>query len=83
MSSIIHQLGDKTSPLIVLHRTLEKIDDIESLAIVIKKKNGDMQVDWSTLAISTMCMMATALDIMTRREMEESYELDSGVADKH
>lgn len=62
---IIHMPGTRLSPEVVLHRTLEKIEHIESVAVVIRWKVDDTyDVDWSQQKTSELCMSAMMLHDM-------------------
>ena len=53
---IIHLVGTRLSPEVVLHRTLNKLDRIKSVSIVIQWDDDSMDVDWSQQTVSTLCM---------------------------
>lgn len=55
------------SPHIVLSRTLDKVEHIQAVAVVIMWKNGEFATDWSQMKVSELCMSGVALDEAVRR----------------
>lgn len=57
-----------TTPQIVLLRTLDKVDHIQGVAIVIKWKKGTYDADWSMLSGGEFALMALILSEEARRK---------------
>lgn len=53
---IIHLPGTKLTPEVVLHRTLTKLDHIQSVAVIIQWNDGTFDIDWSNQKVSELCM---------------------------
>ncbi len=49
---IIHLEGTELSPEVVLHRTIEKLDHIKSVYVLIEWDDESVDCDWSTQALS-------------------------------
>ncbi len=52
MSKIVHLEGTDLSAEVVLHRTIEKLDRIKSVYILIEWDDESVDCDWSTQEIS-------------------------------
>ena len=63
---LVHLPGTKLTPEVVLHRTLNKIDQIKAVAVVIQWDDDALSVDWSQMKVSELCMVATMLDVTAR-----------------
>lgn len=59
--------GAVITPKIVLHRTLDKSDEMQAIAVVIMWKNGKFATDWSQMKVSELCMANLALDEQVRK----------------
>jgi hypothetical protein len=59
---------EDTTPQIVLERTLDKVDKIQGVAIVIKWKNGTYDSDWSMLTGGELALMALCLSEEARKK---------------
>lgn len=84
-SKIRHLPGTILTPEVVLHRTLEKIKDIESVTIVVKNKDGTYECDWSQQALSKFALGIQVLQEDFRRSMlasicpyNETEDFDEG-----
>lgn len=56
-----HLPGTRLTPEVVLHRTLNKIDRIKAVAIVIQWDDDSMVTDWSQMPVSALHMSGWAL----------------------
>lgn len=69
----IHQLpGARLTPDTVLHRTLTKLEHIESVAVVIMWKDGTFSTDWSQMKLSELCMAERILDLDVDKALEDA-----------
>ena len=59
--TLIHLPGTKLTPEVVLHRTLNKIDRIKSVAIVICWDDDTYDTDWSQQQLNVLCTGALVL----------------------
>lgn len=73
-NKLIHLPTSRLTPEVVLHRTLNKVKDISAVAVVIKWNDNTMEVDWSCMAISELCMASMVLDNTAQREMTRPAE---------
>ena len=64
---LLHLPGTMLTPEVVLHRTLNKIDRIKAVAIIITWDDDTYATDWSQQKISLLCMGAVVLDENIRR----------------
>jgi len=71
---LVHLPGTKLTPEVVLHRTLNKLDDIKAVAIVIQWDNDQVSVDYSQMKVSELCMASMMLQSIASAVMlgEES-----------
>ena len=53
--------GTRVSPEVILHRTLNKKEHIRSVVVVVEWLDGSMDIDWSAISTSKMCMAAVLL----------------------
>ena len=58
---IVHLPGSKLTPEVVLHRTLQKIDRIKSVCMVIQWDDDTFDIDWSQQKTSELCMASITL----------------------
>ena len=58
---LVHLPGTKLTPEVVLHRTLNKIDDIKAVTVVIQWGNDQVSVDYSQMKVSELCMASVML----------------------
>lgn len=56
-----HLPGTRLTPEVVLHRTLNKIDRIKAVAIVIQWDDDSMVTDWSQMPLSALHMAGYSL----------------------
>jgi hypothetical protein len=63
---LVHLPGTLLTPNVVLHRTLEKLDHVKGVIVIIQWKDNTMAVDWSSFALSELAMASMVLDNMTR-----------------
>ncbi len=59
--------GADISPEVVLHRTLDKLDHIKAVTVIIQWDDDTMAVDWSTQKTSMLCMGSVVLSDVARR----------------
>lgn len=53
---LVHLPGTKLTPAVVLHRTLNKIDHIKAVLVVIQWNDDTLACDWSQMTTADMCM---------------------------
>lgn len=53
--------GTKLSPEVVLHRSLNKLDHIDHVLVIIGWKDGSVDCDWSQMTISQLCFADVSL----------------------
>lgn len=58
---IKHLPGTKLAPEVLLHRTLQKIDRIKSVIVVIQWDDDTFDSDWSSQKVSELCMGSMVL----------------------
>lgn len=56
-----HLPGTRLTPEVVLHRTLNKVDRIKAVAIVIQWDDDSMDTDWSQMPVSALHMAGYSL----------------------
>ena len=67
-----HLPGTALSPELVLHRTLEKLERIKSVVVVIQWDDDTFDVDWSAMGSSgTLLVAAMALEEEARAQCRE------------
>ena len=59
---LVHLPGTKLSPEVVLHRTLEKLEHIRAVTIVIQWHNDEFDTEWSQMTVSELCMASIVLE---------------------
>lgn len=59
---LVHLPGTQLTPEVVLHRTLNKLEHIQNVTLIIEWQDGTMDVDWSQQKVSTLCMGLKVLD---------------------
>lgn len=64
---LVHLPGTRLTPEVVLHRTLNKIDRIKSVVVVIQWDDGSHEIDWSQQTTSVMCTASTMLQYQAQR----------------
>ncbi|MFZ9406468.1 MAG: hypothetical protein ACO26U_05155 [Burkholderiaceae bacterium] len=67
---LVHLPGTKLTPEVVLHRTLNKLDRIKSVAVVIQWDDNTLSIDWSQMKVSELCMAAMLMDTEARAVLE-------------
>ena len=67
MMGKIHQLpGTMLSPKVVLARTMDKVDRIKSVSIIIQWDDDTFDSDWSCQKVSELCMGSMSHDDTVR-----------------
>ena len=63
---LVHLPNTKLTPEVVLHRTLNKLDNIKAVAIVIQWNDDTFDCDWSQMRVSELCMASLSFqdDVM-------------------
>ncbi len=64
---LVHMPGTAVSPQLVLHRTLDKLEHIKAVTIIIQWNNDEFATDWSQMRVSELCMANMALDEQVRK----------------
>lgn len=58
---LVHLPGTRLTPEVVLHRTLNKLDQIKSVIVIIQWDDESHEIDWSQQPTSAMCTSVVAL----------------------
>ena len=58
---LVHLPGTRLSPEVMLHRTLDKLDRIKGIALVIQWDDESFDTDWSAMKVSELCMASMVL----------------------
>jgi len=77
--TVHHLPGTKLSPEVVLHRTLQKIEDIQSVIVLIAWKDDPdrtWSADWSLMKKSDFAAAAMVLHWFVMQELGQGYEED-------
>ena len=73
---LVHLPGTKLTPDVVLHRTLNKIDHIEAVTVIIQwKLDSSMSVDWSSMAARDLALAAL---VMNKVAVDRAIQNDPG-----
>jgi hypothetical protein len=67
---LVHMPGTKLAPSVVLHRTLNKIDRIKSVVVVIQWDDDTYDVDWSSQKVSDLAFGNVILTRVVNEEIE-------------
>lgn len=59
--TLIHLPGTKLTPEVVLHRTLNKLEHIKSVALIICWNDDTFDTDWSQQQLNVLCAGALVL----------------------
>ena len=66
---LVHLPGTRLTPEVLLHRTLNKLPRIKAIAMVIQWDDDTMDVDHSSMQVSTLQMTAAMLRVTADRTM--------------
>ena len=66
---LVHLPNTALSPKVVLHRTLDKIDHIKSVVVIIQWNNDEFATDWSQMKVSELCMATMHLQEAGRKTL--------------
>ena len=72
---LVHLPGTGLSPQVVLHRTLDRLDRIKAVAIIIQWDDDSFDSDWSQMRVSELCMAAMSFDDEVRDTMRGNANL--------
>ncbi len=72
---LVHLPGTALSPEVVLHRTLQKLEHIESVVVMIKWKKETFDADWSVQKTTDLTAQALLLTDLAIRNMKEGPTL--------
>ena len=67
---LFHLLNTKLTPEVVLHRTLNKLDRIKAVAVVIQWDDDTYDTDWSQMRVSELCMAAMSFEDDVKETMK-------------
>jgi len=67
-SKLVHLPGSKLTPEVVLHRTLNKLEHIKAIVVVIQWNDESYDLDWSQMKTSELVMGAGALRVTADQE---------------
>lgn len=65
---LVHLPGTELMPEVVLHRTLNKLEHMKSVVIIIGWNDGSYAVDYSQMKVSELCLSATILNSTATQE---------------
>jgi hypothetical protein len=68
-TQVITMPGVAVSPEVVLHRTLQKLERVKAVVVVIMLDDDSMYCDWSSLKPSELAMASLVLDSTARNEI--------------
>lgn len=72
---LIHLPGTTVTPQLVLHRTLDKLDHIKAITIIIQWTNDEIATDWSQMRVSELCMASMHLSEQCKKTMFDGENL--------
>jgi len=69
---LVHLPGTRLTPEVVLHRTMNKLEHIKAVVVIIQWDDETFNVDWSQmkaseLAMSSLILNQTATDVLFKR----------------
>lgn len=68
---LVHLPGTAVSPQLVLHRTLDKLEHIKAVTVIIQWHNDEIATDWSQMRVSELCMALLTLEEQVKKTMFE------------
>lgn len=71
---LLHLPGTKLTPEVVLHRTINKLDSIKAVFVVIQWHDETYDCDWSQMKVSELCMAEKIMDATVREHLLPSKE---------
>lgn len=71
---LVHLPGTKLTPEVVLHRTLNKLERIKAVTIVIQWDDDSYVADWSQMKASEICMASAVLATHAQLELKIDFE---------
>lgn len=66
---IVSLPGSDVSPETALHRTLNKLEHIKSVVIIIQWNDGSFACDWSSMKVSELCMAEKVFSVGVEDEL--------------
>lgn len=72
--SVVHLPGTQLTAEVVLHRTLGKLDRIKNVIVVIQWDDDTMDIDWSQMKASELCMASVLLHKTAENEIVTNEE---------
>jgi len=66
---LVHLPGTAVSPQLVLHRTLDKLEHIKAVTVIIQRNNDEYATDWSQMRVSELCMASMHFDEQVKKTM--------------
>lgn len=72
---LVHLPGTAVSPQLVLHRTLDKLERIKAVTIIIQWDNDEYATDWSQMRVSELCMASMCLEDQVRKTLFDGENL--------
>ena len=60
---MVHLPGTKLTPEVVLHRTLQKLEHIKAVTVMIQWNDDSYDADWSQMKVSELCMAERQLHL--------------------
>lgn len=71
---LIHLPGTRLTPDVVLQRTLNKVDRIKAVAVVIQWDDETFDCDWSLMQVYELVMGSRILELHANREVLGTFE---------
>jgi hypothetical protein len=72
---LVHLPGTAVSPQLVLHRTLDKLEHIKAVTIIIQWQNDEFATDWSQMRVSELCHATMHLHEQCKKTMFDGENL--------
>lgn len=71
MAKVVHLPSSKLSPRVLLLQLLQEIDTIETLTVVVQRMDTSMEVNWSNMSQSELCMSVQVLQANINKQLME------------
>jgi len=62
---LVHLPGTRLTPEVVLHRTMNKLEHIKAVVVIIQWDDETFSIDWSQMKVSDMAMSSVILNQTT------------------
>lgn len=64
---LVHLPGTRLTPDVVLHRTLNKVERLKGVVVLLKWDDDTWDADWSQLKVSELCVASMILQSQAMR----------------